>query len=109
MECVRHETYCKHQPCVPISQLFIRFEMMCGGDIIPGLIFADDTLLFTSDRPGIKKSFDVLVRWCNEWGVKINVHKSGIMPLRQKIKRDDVQYLIDNDEILMVSQYKYLG
>ena len=51
----------------------------CGGDILPGLLFADDTALFASDGPGIEKSLDVLVRWCNEWGVKINVHKSGIM------------------------------
>ena len=38
---------------------------------IPGLLFADDTSLFASDGPGIKRSLDVLVRWCNEWGMKI--------------------------------------
>ena len=66
--------------------------------------------MFASDGPGIKKSLDVLVRWCNEWGVKINVHKSGIMHIRQKkMKRADVQYIIDNIEIPMVNQYKYLG
>ena len=42
--------------------------------------------------------------------MKINVHKSGIMQIQQqKMKRDDVKYVIDNDEILMVNQYKYLG
>ena len=42
--------------------------------------------------------------------MKINVHKSGIAHIRQKkIKRDDVQYVIDNNEIPMVSQYRYLG
>ena len=28
---------------------------------------------------------------------------------QKKIKRDDVQYVIDNNEIPMVSQYRYLG
>ena len=54
----------------------------CGGDVIPGLLFADDTSLFASDGPGIRKSLDVLVRWCDEWGVKINVQKSGIMHIQ---------------------------
>ena len=45
-------------------------------------------------------SLDVLVRWCNEWwGVKTNVHKSGIMHIRQeKIKRDDVQYICNRQQ-----------
>ena len=45
----------------------------CDEDIIPGLLFADDTSLFASDGPGIRKSLDVLVRYSNEWWVKINV------------------------------------
>ena len=55
------------------------------------------------------QSLDVVVRWCDECGVKINVHKSGIMHIRQKVERADVQYAIDNDMIPIVSQYKYLG
>ena len=51
----------------------------CGGETVPGLLFADDTCLVASDACGIKKSLDVLVEWCREWGVKINVAKSGIM------------------------------
>ena len=69
----------------------------CDGAVIPGLLFADDTSLFASDGPGIKNSLDVLVRWCDEWGMKINVQKSGIMHKRQKkIERADVRYVIDN-------------
>ena len=69
----------------------------CDGAVIPGLLFADDTSLFASDGPGIKNGLDVLVRWCDEWGMKINVQKSGIMHKRQKkIERADVRYVIDN-------------
>ena len=48
----------------------------CGGGVILGLLFADDNLLFASDGPGIKKSLDVLVRWCDEWGVTINAPRN---------------------------------
>ena len=82
----------------------------CAGEIIPGLLFADDTVLLAPDESGIKKSLDVLVKWCRDWGVKINVSKSGIMHVRQKrVARIDVQYLIDNEGIPMVDQYRYLG
>ena len=82
----------------------------CAGEIIPGLLFADDTALLAPDESGIKKSLEVLVEWCEEWGVKINVSKSGIMHVRQKrVARTDVQYVIDNEEIPMVEQYRYLG
>ena len=36
----------------------------CGREIIPGLLFANETSLFASDEPVNKKSLDVLVRWC---------------------------------------------
>ena len=49
----------------------------CGGETIPGLLFADDTCLVASDALGLKKSLDVLVEWCNEWGVKITVANLG--------------------------------
>ena len=53
--------------------------IQCAGEIIPGLLFADDTVLLALDESEIKKSLEVPVEWCKEWGVKINVSKSGIM------------------------------
>ena len=88
----------------------VRCGIECAGEIIPGLLFADDTALLAPDESGIKKSLDVLVEWCKDWGVKINVSKSGIMHVRQKrVARTDVQFVIDNEEIPMVEQYRYLG
>ena len=66
--------------------------------------------MLAPDESGIKKSLDVLVEWCRNWGVKINVSNSGIMHERQKrVARTNVQYAIDNEEIPMVEQYRYLG
>ena len=51
-----------------------RCGVECGGETIPGLLFADNTCLMLSDAAGLRKSLDVLVEWCREWGVKA---KSG--------------------------------
>ena len=58
----------------------------CGSDMVPGLLFADDTSLIAPDREGLKRSLDVLVKWCEEWGggVKINVGNSGIMHIYEE-------------------------
>ena len=38
--------------------------VQCGGDVIPGLLFADDTSLVASNEDGLRKSLDSLVEWC---------------------------------------------
>ena len=39
----------------------------CGDEIVPGLLFADNTCLVASDAPDLMRSMDVLVEWCREW------------------------------------------
>ena len=52
----------------------------------------------------------MLVKWCREWGVTINVAKSGIMHFyNRKVGRCDMTYEVDGETIPMVSCYKYLG
>ena len=87
-----------------------RCGVKCGDEIVPGLLFADDTCLVASDVSGITRSLEVLVAWCEEWDVKINVAKSGIMHIRKKkAERCEVVYEVEGEEIAMVSSYKYLG
>ena len=82
----------------------------CGGETLPGLLFADDTCLVASEALGLKKSLDVLVEWCKEWGVNVNVTKSGIMHICiKKAEKCNVTYKLDGETIQMVSSYKYLG
>ena len=38
----------------------------CAGEIISGLLFADNTALLVSDESGIKKSLEVLAQWCKD-------------------------------------------
>ena len=76
--------------------------------MFPGLLFADDTSLVASEKEGLEKSLDVLVKWCEEWGVRINLGKSGIMHMRKKmVERCEVEYKMDGAVIPMVFSYKY--
>ena len=48
-----------------------------------------------SDVAGLRKSLDVLVEWCKERGVKINVAKSGVMHIcNKKAERCEVAYIV---------------
>ena len=52
----------------------------------------------------------MLVGWCKEWGVKINVAKSGVMHIRnKKTERCEMAYEVDGEAIPMISSYIYLG
>ena len=87
-----------------------RCGVECGGETIPGLLFADDICLMVSDAAGLRKCLDVLVEWCKEWGVKNNVVKSGVMHIRyKKAERCEMAYEVDGKAIPVVSSYKYLG
>ena len=53
---------------------------------------------------------NVLVQWCEDWRIRINVAKCGIMHIRKKkVMKNELRYMIDGEEIPMVSCYKYLG
>ena len=84
--------------------------VQCCGDMVQSLLFTDDTLLVASDKEELEKSLDVVVKWCEDWGVKINVGKSGIMHIRKKmVERCEMEYKVDGAVVPMVSSYKYLG
>ena len=41
-------------------------SVYCSGDVVPDLVFTDDTTLVASDEDGLRKSLDFLVAWCGE-------------------------------------------
>lgn len=45
--------------------------VQCGEHLVSGLLFANDTTLVASDKARLKKSLDILMKWCNKRGVKI--------------------------------------
>ena len=52
----------------------------------------------------------ILAEWCEEWSVKVNVEKCGVMHMRRKdAKRADERFQVGGEEIKVVEEYKYLG
>ena len=73
-------------------------------------MYADDTSLFGEDEVQLKRGLMVLEKWCNEWGVQINVKKSGIVHFRSKgVKRCAGDLAIQGQCLPYMSSYKYLG
>ena len=82
----------------------------CGGVLIPGLLFADDTSLFGEDVEVLEQSLIVLEKWCSRWGMKVNVEKSSIIHFRKKsCLQWDHEFSIGGEVIPTVTKYKDLG
>ena len=59
---------------------------------------------------GIRNILYILVQWCKDHGVEINVTKSAVMHIRKKPeRRSEIRYMADGKEILTASSYKYLA
>ena len=81
----------------------------CGSQVIPVLLYADDTVILAEDERSMRRGLDTLAEWCSEWAVEINVEKCGVMHVRKKgVKRTEVKFYV-GDEVKVVEEYKYLG
>ena len=83
---------------------------MCRGQLISALLYADDAVIFAEDEELMRRGLDVLAEWCEEWSVKVNVEKCGMMHLRRKgVKRSDERFHVGGEGIKVMEEYKYLG
>ena len=63
----------------------------CRGQMVTTLLYADDAVLLAENEEQVK----VLEEWCKEWGVEVNVEKSGVMHIRRRgIKRTVETFLL---------------
>ena len=84
--------------------------MMCRGQLISALLYADDAVIFAEDEELMRRGLNILAEWCEEWSVKVNVEKCGVMHLRRKgVKRSDERFHVGGEEIKVMEGYKYLG
>ena len=82
----------------------------CGGRMITALLYADDAVLMAEDEKQVKRGLKVLEEWCREWGVEVNVEKSGVMHMRKRgVKRTRETFLVNGEKIKAVEEYRYLG
>ena len=70
------------------------------------LMYADDTVLFASNKRELQKSLDAYARYCTNWKLDINVSKTKIVCFGRK---RNSKFNISNEEIEIVDNFKYLG
>ena len=84
--------------------------VMCMGQLISALLYADDAVIFAEDEELMRRELDILSEWCEEWSVKVNIEKCGVMQMRRKgVKRSDERFQVGGEELNVVEEYKYLG
>ena len=54
-----------------------------GGKEIPGLLYADDLIVGAITRVGLQRAIEEVDRFCEEWGMKINITKSRIIVFKE--------------------------
>ena len=82
----------------------------------PGLLFADDVVLFAESAEDLKRSLDHLERWANRWEMECGVRKCAVMlvPLTQEIDpiaqlQAEGPWRLHGQDVPLTRQYRYLG
>ena len=69
--------------------------VMCMGQLISALLYADDAVIFEEDEELMRRELDILSEWCEEWSVKVNVEKCGVMYMSRKgVMRSDERFQV---------------
>ena len=73
------------------------------------LLYADDIVLLSETAEGLQNSLDKLSRYCKKWGMEINTDKTKSLVFNSTGRLFPVTFMIDNQLINKVKQYRYLG
>ena len=77
-----------------------------SGKLVSHLLWADDLIIFALKKKTLKKQLTNLSKFCNEWGVEINIDKTKIMSFNVHNKTD---FFINDRKVEYVDSYCYLG
>eukprot|EP01018_Ginkgo_biloba_P017631 Gb_02072 [translate_table: standard] len=79
-------------------------------DVIAGLLFADDLVLFAESVPQLKEMLEKVHEWAQKWGMACGIDKCKAMVVfgdHDSLKLEEL--LIGDDRIGVCESYKYLG
>lgn len=92
---------------------------------IAALLYADDVVLISHSPKSLAKMMDEVTKWSDEWGMRINAAKCGVMEVKLvnggrktgggatfKIPSDEAhqtRWTMQGQEIPVVEEYVYLG
>ena len=89
-------------------------NLNCGLDIndynLSILLYADDIVLIAPSERALQKMLSYIHKWCKKWRMAINTDKTQVVHFRrQKSARTNHNFSLGNDDLDIVSFYKYLG
>ena len=108
------------QGCLLSPLLFILYindlhDAIGGGLIVAAmnvrlLMYADDIVLVADDRTVLQRMINNLEKYCDYWGMEVNLKKSEVMVFRnggRMSAEENWQY--KGEEIKIVNEFNYLG
>ena len=72
-------------------------------------MYADDLVIFSSSREGLKKSLDASVDFFSKWNLNINYDKTKCITFNKRGDKGKHVFKINGNPIENVKSYKYLG
>ncbi len=90
------------EECDPV--VLIKRKIAC-------LMYADDLLLLSNSEKGLQSSLDKLNKYCQMWGLTVNLKKTKILIFQSKRKQQKVGpvFKIGGSIVEQADSYKYLG
>ena len=80
------------------------------GDLnVNHLMYADDLVLIAKDEDELQNLLSQLNKFCNDWGLKVNIDKTKVVIFNKKGKLCETKITYDSIQIESVLSYKYLG
>ena len=81
-----------------------------GDNHLALLLYADDIVIIAPSHANSQAMLDTLTRWCRKWGMRANIAKSQVVHVRnQQRPQCEKDLFLDLQEMIYVSDYKYLG
>jgi hypothetical protein len=77
------------------------------GRRVPGLLFADDTVLLAESAVELQASLDLVGRWAAANGMEFGIAKCGVMAIGDEMPEED--FVLGGHIVPRVHEYKYLG
>ena len=95
------DTFLKHE-----EDVGLRLDQL----LLAVLLFADDMVIFSESRLGLQKGLNTISRYCDKWGLTVNILKTKCVAFRKggRVGALD-KWTYNNVNIETVCHFKYLG
>lgn len=85
-------------------------ELLGNDALAHSLFYADDVALLADSVVAMQRKIQVLAKFCDEWGLKVNTDKSKMMVFRNcGCLRQTENWLFNDKKLEVSTYYNYLG